>query len=113
MPVDFESTQTVEVTSPNGYREIEIVFGLKCTHAGYPPSFDPISGGDPGSEPEFDIVNIHFFDEDGNPSYFTMNPVLPVVTMGLLGNLLGSDIYEELENAAFQDATENWSAYDG
>lgn len=111
MIVDYESTQSVEITYPGsynscpiGYREAEIVIGLEQTHAGTPPSFNPMDGGDPGSDPEWEVSTISFIDEDGKSREFGGLSAM----VDIASTILGSEAWEELVAAAILDATENY-----
>ncbi len=112
MIVDYESTQSVELSTPNGYREAGIVIGLHQTHKGYPPSFNPIDGGDPGSEPEWEITTVSVIDGDGKSREFGT-----LATMeDILETFVGAEMWEEITHMATLDALENYEddgGYDG
>ena len=102
--IDYTSIQSVELTTPNGYREAEIAIGLECTDTGCPPSFDPYTGGDPGAGPEFDLVNIALIDESGN----SVDIDSLIITAAILKSFLGEEIYDAMIEDAIIDATDNF-----
>ena len=59
MRTDYDSTQYVEVMAGDGYAEIAYEIGLQCTAKSFPGYFDPATGGEPPSGPEFEITTIH------------------------------------------------------
>lgn len=99
MRTDYESVQHVEVNDSNGNgREIEFVLALECVTPSTPATFDPMYGGDPGSEAEYEINYISLIDEGGNSRE---------IEMAQVAFLLGDDIYQAMLNAAILDALEN------
>lgn len=106
MSVDYQSSQFVEISSVFGGREVEFVIGLECTHVGSPPYFDPVHGGDPGSEAEFNMVNIAYLDEEGNSVGFDGS--LGLVSSGFIKAFLGNDLYDTMIDAAHEDAVNNY-----
>ena len=58
MRTDYESKQSVEITSGDGYNETVFSIGLKCTASSYAGSFDPSVAGEPPSGPEFEVTTI-------------------------------------------------------
>lgn len=103
--IDYTSTQSIEVTTPNGYREAEIAIGLECTFSGYSGSFDPYTGWEEPSGPEFDIVSLTLIDEGGNSvvidSYIVMQAIFRA--------FLGDEIYDAMIEDAVVDASENYN----
>ncbi len=107
MNVDYESSQFIELSSQWGDREVEFVIGLACTHLGTAPTFDPLWGGDPGTEAEFNMVNIAYLDEEGNSIGFEGS--LGLVSLGFIKGFLGNGVYDLMIEAAFEDAVNNYS----
>ncbi len=58
MQTVFESKQSVEITSGDGYNETVFSIGLKCTASSFAGCFDPRWGGEPPSGPEFEVTTI-------------------------------------------------------
>lgn len=103
----YRSTQSAEVlTHLGGYHETILQFDFTCTYPGQAPSYNPMDGGDPGSDPEFDLDTISLEDDGGN--CITINPDTQSVALDVLKLTLGSDVYQELEKAAYADAVENY-----
>lgn len=109
MIAHYESTQMVEISAADGYLEAEIVIGLERTHAGYPPSFGPM-GGDPGSDPEWDISTVAFIDDDGK--YREFGPLATMLDIAV--TIFGRELWDDLVDAAILDANESYDGgYDG
>ncbi len=112
MIVDYESTQTVEISTADGYFEAKIVIGLEQLTLGYPASFDPQFGGDPGAGPEWDISTVAFIDDDGKSREF--GPLMAMIDIAM--TIFGRELWDNMVEAAFVDATENYEnngGYDG
>lgn len=106
MTVDFTSQQSAEILTPNGYHETLVNIGLECTFAGYPASFDPQTGGEPGADPVFDVVSLSLIDDSGNSVEFVSFIIMRAILMATLGH----DIYNSMVDAACEDAAENYNA---
>lgn len=104
MRVDYISTQTMEITTADSYREVEVHIGLHQTHPYKPPSYTPLDGGDPGSDAEWDIATVSLIDEDGKSREFggttAMTDILEV--------LLGQEAWRALVDSAVYDANETY-----
>jgi hypothetical protein len=108
MRTDFESTQYFEVSGPDdSYHETECVVGVACTAQGYPSSFDPRFGGDPGAGPEFDVVNVTFDVTRVNYKGDVTSTDTLTLDYWQFRAVVGEEVCEKVIDAAFQDAADS------
>ncbi len=102
MTVDYESTQCLEIVSQWGDREVEFVIGLECTSP-RTSSFSTLTGDYPSEDPEFNMVNIAYLDEEGNSVYLGIEQGDKFIK-----SFLGNGVYDLMIEAAYEDAVNNY-----
>lgn len=71
MTAHFDHEDFIETQTEDGKHESRTTVRttLCCIAPGYPPSFDPHTGGDPGADPEFDVICIKVQPSDREGKY--------------------------------------------
>lgn len=106
MHTAFESRQSVEITSEDGYNETVFSIGLKCTASSYAGCLDPSVAGEPPSGPEFEVTTIQVLSEAvkreaGPASQFSVLDLEPKQFEALVGEEIAQNLYDRaMEEAA-------------
>jgi len=106
MQTAYESRQSVEITSGDGYNETVFSIGLKCTASSYAGCFDPRVAGEPPSGPEFEVTTIQVLADAvkhkaGPIMQFSVLDLEPKQFEALVGEEIANYLYERaMEEAA-------------
>lgn len=106
MQTTYESRQSVEITSGDGYNETVFSIGLKCTASSFAGCFDPSVAGEPPSGPEFEITTIQVLGdavkyEVGSNAKFSLMDLEPKQFEALVGAEIANYLYDRaMEEAA-------------
>ena len=108
MQTVFESRQSVEITSGDGYNETVFSIVLRCTASSYAGCFDPSVAGDPPSDPEFEITTIQVLVPRVNrgSSLNVFDPAMEINPQQFEA-LVGEEIAEHLYERAILEAAES------
>lgn len=108
MQTMYESKQSVEITSGDGYNETVFSIGLKCTASSFAGSFDPRFGGEPPSGPEFEVTTIQVLAPRVNrgETARTLHSLMEMNWNQFVA-LLGEEIAEHLYEKAIEEAADS------
>lgn len=95
---DYVSQQSMQVSTGSASHEVVVYVHLTCTVEGSPGFFNPATGGEPPSGPEFDVDRYVLQAEGDAPDVEVPTLVFP--------HVFGVEVEEQIFEAACEEAAE-------